>query len=107
MLPKRTATLTCRLVSLYFLFQAGANLLAVPSAAYNAFVVAYLGSWNSHPRVDYYRFTSLVSYVVYFCAELAVAIFFYRCGPKAVRFLFGKDEDGDVETSTPATEPAV
>ena len=86
---KQTITLTCRLVSLWFFFHAGLNLFSIPGAAYNAFLVAYLGDIGAHPRSDYYRFAGLSTYVVYFFVELAVGVFFYRCGPAAIKFLVG------------------
>jgi hypothetical protein len=89
MTQKQSVTLASRLVSLWFFFHAGLNLFAVPGNAYNAFVVAYLGNIRDHTAVEYYRFASLVTPVFYFCVELAIGIFFYRCGPRAIKFLFG------------------
>jgi hypothetical protein len=102
MTAKQAAFLTSRIISLWFFYRAFSTLVQVPAAF--AMVSAF-SSLKNTPGFDGYSaklFAESGAIALQGCAEIILAILFYRCGPWVARFLLGEDTKSEVGGQNPA-----
>lgn len=99
---RQAAFLTSRVISLWFFYRALATLIEVPTAF--AMMSAF-SSLNKSPGFDNYSakvFAESGALALQGCAEVILAIVFYRFGPRVARFLMGEeDHERIVRTDSP------
>ncbi len=96
---KQAAFLTSRVISLWFFCRALSTLVQVPTAL--AMVSAF-SSLNRAPGFDTYSakvFAESGALTLEGCAEVILAIVFYRFGPRVAQFLVGSPEEPVVPVS--------
>jgi len=99
----QAVTLAGRVLCVFFLFWAIFNLTEVPG--YVMTLIRYGTHAEGPAALEYYRYWTrrYALYVLWALLRAAIQLwfagFFYRCGPKAARFLLGEDAVEATESS--------
>lgn len=89
MTVKQAAFLTSRIISLWFFYEAFSALVQVPAAFA---MMSSLKALKDMPTLDSYSagvFAQSASLALAGCAQVVLAIVFYRFGPRVMEFLTG------------------
>jgi len=97
MTQQQVLRLSTRFVSAWFLFKAIVSLFS----AFEAVVQFSTGIFSALDGVmpgkwERYTYARAATDPIWFCLYVAIAIIFYRCGPRLTRFLVGPKEEQPV-----------
>lgn len=103
-MSRQTVILTCRLVSLWIFFQAFFSAFGVFRILFPPFA-----GMMHEPRTVLSSGNMALQFgspaLIETLAEIALGMFFYYCGPNAVRFLFGTTFDEISDETHPEPTP--
>jgi hypothetical protein len=103
---RQAAVLASRIICAWFIYSAVLDLAAIPKLIS---VIMQEGYWLANifkdssvvGRIERTVFISSLSDLIYLLVNVAAAIFFYRGGPRLIRFLTGENKKEELLETTP------